>query len=127
MKTPEPRITRMSLYSPGGERAHPLGQTWIEPESFAYPAGGFTRRAYVKVGRNPHNPVTLPFETYRVVLISIPDTYSTIPARLRVKGKTVKGYVSVPSGAEEYLFTPEANPEACVVCRGGEGCKRDQA
>jgi hypothetical protein len=114
MPTPIGRTTRMSLYSPGNERPQVLHGTWLEAESFAYPAGGFTRRAYVELVRNTHNPVELPYGRCYVVKCSIPDTYFTIPARLRVKGRTVKGYISQAETvglqgqpAERFTFTPE--------------------
>lgn len=47
--------------------------TWLEGEEFAYPAGGFTRRAWV----------TMPDGSRRIVWCSIPDTYFSIPARWR--------------------------------------------
>ncbi len=79
------RTTRMSLYSPGGETptTFPDG-TWLESETFAYPKGGFTRKAYASFADG----------SKRIVTVSIPDTYFSIPARARVKGKTVKGYVT---------------------------------
>ena len=89
---PIPRVTRRSLYGPEGEVATRLGPTWLESESFAYPAGGFTRRAYVR----------LPDKTLRLVKVSIPDTFSTIPARLHRQGQYVKGYVVVSDG--EFKF-----------------------
>jgi hypothetical protein len=58
--------------------------TWLEGEEFAYPAGGFTRRCFA----------TFDDGSRRVVRCSIPDTYTTIPARARVKGRYVKGYVT---------------------------------
>lgn len=108
--TPMGRTTRMSLYSPGGERPSVLHDTWVEAESFAYPNGGFTRRAYVELRQNPNNPIALPYGQLRVVKVSIPDTYFTIPARLRYQGKTVNGYVSVQDADTDtarFTFTPE--------------------
>lgn len=61
---------------------------WLEDEEFAYPGGGFTRRAYA----------TFPDGRNRVVKCSIPDTYFSIPARARIKGKTVKGFLSSDNG-----------------------------
>lgn len=83
---PVGRTTRMSLYSPGGEAptVFPDG-TWLEAESFAYPNGGFTRKAYA----------VMPGGEKRVVQVSIADTFFSIPARAVVKGKRVKGFVSV--------------------------------
>ena len=110
---PVGRTTRMSFYSPGGEAPSIMGQTWLEAEAFAYPHGGFTRRAYVRIGSNPHAPIANTalldaIGTLRTVRVSIPDTYFSIPARLRYRGKTWKGFVSVLNGSEHYTFTPEA-------------------
>lgn len=97
--------------------------TWIDPEERAYSNGGFTRRGRAKLDANPHNPVALPYGEIRAVRASIPDTYFTIPARLRHAGKTVRGYLhSDDEGA--LLFTPEADPERCSRCLPGNGCKQ---
>lgn len=100
--------------------------TWIDPEERAYPNGGFTRRGRVVLRSNAHNPVVLPYGELRMVRLSIPDTYFTVPARFRYQSKTIKGFVSVESegGAEPfYTFTPEADPEHCTNCEAGDGCK----
>lgn len=111
--TPIGRTTRMSLYSPGGERPSVLHGTWLEPESFAYPNGGFTRRAYVELRQNPNNPILpdVAIGRMRIVRCSIPDTYFSIPARLRFAGRTIKGFISVQDADTDtarYTFTPEA-------------------
>lgn len=97
--------------------------TWIEPEEVAYPSGGFLREGRALVVKNPHNPIELPYGEVRAILASIPDTFFSIPARLRYKGKMVVGFVSY---ADEHILTfkPEADPENCILCGGGEGCKR---
>lgn len=97
-------------------------ETWIDPEEYAYPRGGFTRRGRARLQANPHNPIALPYGEIRAIRLSIPDTYFTIPARLRFKGQTVRGYVSSSEGV--FTFTPTANPAACPTCLAGEGCKR---
>lgn len=90
-KSPEPR--RISFM---GMSTSPLyrGDTWIEAEEASYPDGGFTRRAYVR------------FEDgkLRVVKCSIPDTYFTIPAKAKISGKTVNGYITVLYNGDEYIF-----------------------
>jgi hypothetical protein len=63
--------------------------------------------------RNRHNPIELPYGEIRAFRASIPDTYFTIPARITVKGKTVKGFLSygyfVETDEEKELqFKPEA-------------------
>ena len=105
------RTTHLSFYSPGNEHPHVLHGTWLESESFAYPAEGFTRRAYVELRQNPNNPIVLPYGRRYVVRVSIPDTYFSIPARLRISGKTIRGFVSVQNADSDearYTFTPEA-------------------
>ena len=87
--------------------------TWIEPEAFAYPHGGFTRFAYVTLRGNEYAPkateqIRARIGTRRRVAISVPDTYFSIPARLRLDGKTIKGFVSVVGDDRGYSFTPEA-------------------
>lgn len=104
---PTGRTTHLSCYSPGGETPAKLNGTWLEAESFAYPSGGFTRRAYVVIAANHHNPVALPYGARRVVRCSIPDTCSSIPARFRFQGRTVKGYITVLDGTDVYSFLPE--------------------
>ena len=108
-------------------RAQWLGSTWLEPEDLAYPNGGFTRRAHAVIEPNPHNPQRLPFGTAYIVRCSIPDTFSTIPARFRYRARTIQGYVSVAESADgirQFTFTPEADPTRCPTCLPGEGCKR---
>lgn len=97
------------------------GETWVEAEERAYPAGGFTRRAWVELKANPHNPIELPYGELRSVKASIPDTFFTVPAMLRYKGQTVKGFISADERA--YYFTPDASPETCTGCEKGMGCK----
>jgi hypothetical protein len=52
----------------------------------------------------------MPDGTLRVVKCSTPDTYFSIPARVAIKGKTVKGFITsddVDGGPErEYTFNP---------------------
>ena len=66
--------------------------TWLEPESSCYPAGGMTRRARV------HTLAGL-----RIVQCGIPDTYFSIPARLKVGKTTLRGFIS--SGDHGLHFT----------------------
>lgn len=107
-----------------------LGLTWLEPEDLAYPNGAMRRRALVFVRPNEHNPLTdLPIGSLRVVRCGIPDTYSSIPARLTFKGKALKGYISVGPchtghADDVFTFTPEAAPDRCEKCLPGDGCKR---
>ena len=79
-----------------------LNDTWIEGEEFAYPRGGFTRRAYVE----------FPDKVKRVVRCSLPDSAISIPARAQVKHVMVRGYIMqedfrfkfFPDKYEEVLF-----------------------
>lgn len=121
MKTPPtPRVSRFM----GMRREAGIAEdgTWIESEEMTYPSGGFHRRAYAILRKNEHNPIELAYGEKRVVICSIPDSAFTIPARLKWKGRTIKGYLSSFSDAT-LAFTPEAS-DACVVCVEGEGCKR---
>jgi len=112
--------------------AHPnsshLGKTWLEPEELTYPGGGFTRRAVVVIISNRHHSIDgLPVSSTHVVQCSVPDTYFSIPARLRLGGhrhggRTIRGFVSEVDGF--YTFTPEADPKLCTICNEGEGCKK---
>lgn len=93
-KIPTPRngsyfgMTVHSTIAPDG--------TWLEGEEFAYPHGGQTRRCYATVEGQAG--------AKRIVMCGIPDTYFSIPAHARIKGKRVKGYVT---GTEEgFQFRP---------------------
>lgn len=93
---------------PTGGRPQVLHGMWLEAEEFAYPNGGFFRRAYVIVRRNPNRDdlPNLPYGERRVVLCSVPDTYFSIPAKLVHQGRTVRGFISVQdAGTEESVFT----------------------
>ena len=84
MKEPHPRSLHLAK------------DTWLEPEELTYPSGGFHRRARAYCPGE---------RAFRIVKCSIPDTYFTIPARARIQGKTVKGYVMDNEGVLE--FHPE--------------------
>lgn len=83
-------------------------ETWLEPEERCYPRGGMARRARVRIARNKHNAIDLPYGELRIVRAGIPDTAFTVPARLRYRGRTVRGYIA---GADdgELDFRPEAS------------------
>ena len=111
-------------------RSQHMGQTWLEPEELAYPNGAMRRRALVFVRPNPHNPLQdLPIGSLRIVRCGIPDTHSSIPARMMFRGKSLKGYVSVDTSVdmERFTFTPEADPGRCPFCQPDQGCKRGRA
>ncbi len=92
MKTPKPRIARfMGMV----EEAHiaPDG-TWLEAESMCYPSGAMLRRACAVCEDG----------SKRVVTCGMPDTYFSIPARARIKGKSVRGFVtSSDSGGYQFV------------------------
>ena len=84
-----------------------MTDTWLDPEERAYPRGGFTRRGRARLRKNSTDPFPpdLPYGQTRVVRASIPDTYFSIPARLRFAGRTVKGFLTLDNG--EWQFTPD--------------------
>lgn len=59
--------------------------TWLQPEEFAYPNGGQTRKG----------AAIYPDGKVRRIHAGIPDTYFSIPAHGRIEGKYVGGYVTV--------------------------------
>jgi hypothetical protein len=73
-------------------------------------------------------PIALPYGELRAVRARVPDTYFTMPARLRYQGRTIRGFLTIDTtdgpAAGAYLFTPSANPAACRACAPGLGCKR---
>ncbi len=72
--------------------------TWLEGEEFAYPKGGFTRRAYAECEDG----------TMRLVKCSIPDTFFSIPARAKINGKMVKGFLSITGTNNDQLIFTES-------------------
>jgi len=58
--------------------------TWLEPEELCYPHGRMTRKAFA----------VCPDGIKRIAVCGLPDTYFSIPARIRVKGKSIVGYVT---------------------------------
>ena len=99
--------------------------TRLDPEERCYPSGGFLRKGRAILRRNPHNPIVLPYAEVRAIRASIPDTYFTIPARLRFNGRTIQGYLTSDEG--ELYFTPKADPEHCEICPAGQGCREKPA
>lgn len=59
--------------------------TWLEPEEMAYPSGS------ISAGRRA--AALFPDGKVRIVQVGIPDTFFSIPARAKIKGKTVTGWV----------------------------------
>lgn len=62
-----------------------LKRTYLAPEEHAYPNGGQTRKCRA----------IYPDGVVRVVWAGIADTYFSIPAHGRLKGKYLRGYLSV--------------------------------
>lgn len=59
--------------------------TWLESEEHAYPNGGQTRRG----------SAVYPDGRTRRIFAGIPDTYFSIPAHGRIRGRYVAGWVTV--------------------------------
>lgn len=59
--------------------------TWLEPEEYTYPSGGFHRRAKALCADGK----------VRTFKCAIPDTFFSIPARAKIKGKYTKGYLHI--------------------------------
>lgn len=89
-----------------------LPETRLDREDTAYGDRGsvFGRRGTAIVVRNKFNPIPdLPYGEIRPIRAGIPDTFFSIPARLRFRGRTVKGFLTVQGNSKghAYLFTPE--------------------
>lgn len=74
------------------------GGTWLQAEELAYDVSltNSPRRARVRC----------PDGRLRVVTCGIPDTYFSIPARAKVNGTTVGGFVHMDTEKGEFRFTP---------------------
>jgi len=90
-KTPTPRASNFM-----GMRSQPTtrGETWLEPEELCYPSGRLLRRCRARCADG----------RLRVVVCGIPDTAFSIPARAKIEGRSVRGFVSA-DGAGEFMFT----------------------
>jgi hypothetical protein len=82
MRQPKPRQGR--YYGAPIHNIEREDGTWLEGEEFAYPNGGMTRRCYAlwEDGQK------------RLVKCGIPDTFFSVPASGRRRGKTVPGFVT---------------------------------
>lgn len=102
-------------------------ETWLEPEKFAYMPDGrnaWLRRAFVVLRQNEHNPIVLPYGKKRIVWASINDTTPFIFAQLiigRFSSRRIRGFISNENNI--FIFTPDANPGRCLICKNGDGCK----
>lgn len=84
-----------TLYTELSGRDSPY--TNIGPEEAAYPAGSL--RQSRRYGR-----LLCADGRVRRAKIGIPDTYSTIPAIVRIRGKSVHGYAYMHTDTNEYRF-----------------------
>lgn len=75
------------------------GDTWIDPEEYAYPAGSLRQSRRYCAARCPDGKI-------RRVKVGAPDTFFSIPATARVSGRTVAGFVSVSDSTGDFTFTP---------------------
>ena len=70
--------------------------TWLQNEEYAYPNGGQTRKGMA----------IFPDGKTRRVWAGIPDTFFTVPAHCRVKGKYVGGFITYEGEPEQFRFNP---------------------
>ena len=75
------------------------GDTWLDPEEYAYPAGSLRQSRRYCGARCPDGKI-------RRVKVGVPDTFFSIPATARVSGRTVAGFVSVSDSTGDFTFTP---------------------
>lgn len=82
-------MSRLSDHLPPRMTAHRTGDTWIDPEPWAYGVG---------LTRSPRSALVYMAGTDdRIrVRVGVPDTFFAIPAL--AKGNRVRGYVSVDDG-----------------------------
>lgn len=73
-------------------------ETYIDPEERAY---NTYSGAHSRSGR--HGRALFPDGVIRAVTLGIPDTYFSIPAHGRIKGKYVSGFITCDEN-EVYLF-----------------------
>ena len=71
----------------------PSGKTQLQGEEAAYPNGAQRRKG----------KAIFPDGTVKTVYAGIPDTFFTIPAHTTMKGKRIKGYLSLDNEGE-YIF-----------------------
>lgn len=93
------------------------GETWIENEDVAYPNGGQVRRSRV----------IFPDGVIRAARCGIPDTFFSIPAHARVKGKYIRGYItSSKAGYEFRVYDSSKRKFEAAIGAGAEGRDADQ-
>lgn len=85
---------------------HPSNNaSWIEPEEFAYPNGGQTRKCHVM----------FPDGKMRIAFCGIPDTYFSIPAHCSIKGKYIAGFIFSGDKAFEFRIMDTHKPKFTEV------------
>lgn len=94
-QAPKPRQGSFMLM-PISNLTFPDG-TWIEGEEFAYPKNTFTRRGFVDCEDGQR----------RLVKCKVADTFFSIPARCKIDGKTVKGYIKCDEQGAEFIQTTQ--------------------
>ena len=93
------------------------GDTWLDPEEYAYPAGSLRQSRRYCGARCPDGKI-------RRVKVGVPDTFFSIPATARVSGRTVAGFVSASDSTGDFTFTPYSarkNAGAFAALAGKEG------
>ena len=75
------------------------GDTWIDPEEYAYPSGSLRQSRRHFAARCPDGII-------RRGVCGIPDTFFSLPARLKARGRTVAGFVGIDTDHNELTFTP---------------------
>jgi len=89
-------MKRQRVVYPGPENA-----TWLYPESYCGRRNGYKRQ-----GR-----ALMPDGKVRAVMAKLPDTFYSVPAFVRIKGKRVKGYLTRRDGVWYFHSdAPEASP-----------------
>lgn len=75
-----------------------MSKTWLQPEEYAYPHGGQTRKG----------ASIFPDGKIRRVYAGIPDTFFSIPAHARIGGRYVRGFLTVKEAEDEvvWIFNP---------------------
>ena len=93
--------------------------TWIEPEERAYShRGRQVRKGYAR----------FPDGVVRAFRAGIPDTFFSIPAHARVKGRYIAGFVSIERnehGMNEQIFTPTGKSRALFESTAKGGAEKN--
>ena len=85
------------------------GDTWLDPEEYAYPAGSLRQSRRYCAARCPDGKIRrVKVGAPDTFFVGVPDTFFffSIPATARVSGRTVAGFVSVSDSTGDFTFTP---------------------